>query len=92
MDRCGELTGSILMLKIKRAHEERTRLNIEVQRLITAMRDEEADISQVLYIIWRDRRLACAELQDSWHDAWHEWTCTVHGLKLSIPEVLHWVS
>jgi len=58
MDRCGELTGSNSHASKQRAHEERTRLKFEVQRLITAMRDEEGDITS-LYIIWRETDTCC---------------------------------
>jgi len=37
---------AIYQLKLERAHEERIRLNIEIQWLLTSMRDEEGELSQ----------------------------------------------
>jgi len=48
---CHGLTASthqaaIYQLKLERAHEEHIRLNIEIQWLLTSMRDEEGELSQ----------------------------------------------
>jgi hypothetical protein len=37
---------AIYKLKLERANEECCRLNVEIQRLVTSMRDEEAELSQ----------------------------------------------
>jgi len=38
--------AAIYQLKLECAHEERIQLNIEIQRLLTSMRDEEGELSQ----------------------------------------------
>jgi len=75
------------MLKIKRAHEERTRLNIEVQRLITAMRDEETDITSSIHNLEGTDDLLVAELQDilarrlRMNDMHRSWIEAIYSLK-----------
>ncbi len=55
--------ASIYQLKIERAEEERLRLNLEIQRLVTFMKDEELQINQHIAALKADSPLLAAELQ-----------------------------
>jgi hypothetical protein len=54
--------AAIYELKIERAQEERNRLNVEIQRLVTSMKDEEQHFAQCIKALASDSALLGAEL------------------------------
>jgi len=55
---------AIYQLKLERADEEHRRLNVEIQRLVTSMRDEETDISLHIKALNMQAPWLAAELKD----------------------------